>query len=241
MSMNLTDIKALKKAIFRLIEKDEEFRLALAGKLGLAEILRKLREHDEKFNKLLEENHKIWMEIEEIKKEIKKIWEEIVTIKKENMKIWNEIYEIKKEIREIKEEDRRIWKEIRGIKRYMEEMSISLEEEAREQVHWFLRRKYGIEVELDELMLPDLEFDIYGVSGDYCILGEATVRLGIGTIRDFIRKIDEVKRKYPGILRKNNIYVIYCMWTTKDAIDEAKRNGIWLIKIDKELTSPSIP
>jgi len=48
MSTNLTDIKALKKAIFRLIEKDEEHRLALAGKLGFAEILRKLREHDEK-------------------------------------------------------------------------------------------------------------------------------------------------------------------------------------------------
>ena len=48
-----------------------------------------------------------------------------------------DIKALKKEIREIKEENRRIWEEIRGIKRYMEEMSISLEEEAREQYTGF--------------------------------------------------------------------------------------------------------
>ncbi len=56
------DTAAIKKAVFRLLEEDEEFRYAIAAKLGLAEILDELRsirkreeEYDKKFYEILAE------------------------------------------------------------------------------------------------------------------------------------------------------------------------------------------
>ena len=43
----------LKHKILELLRRDEEFRYAVAGLLGLEEILRRLGEHDRKFNEIL--------------------------------------------------------------------------------------------------------------------------------------------------------------------------------------------
>ena len=45
---------SLKKRILKLLEEDEEFRLAVAAKVGLLKILEKLEQHDRKFNEILE-------------------------------------------------------------------------------------------------------------------------------------------------------------------------------------------
>ncbi len=44
-----------RKNFLKLLEEDEEFRYAVAGKIGLLEILEKLREQNKKFNEILEE------------------------------------------------------------------------------------------------------------------------------------------------------------------------------------------
>ena len=43
-----------RKEFLRLLEEDEEFRLAVAAKIGLLEILQKLEQYDRKFNEMLE-------------------------------------------------------------------------------------------------------------------------------------------------------------------------------------------
>jgi len=48
--MELSDLKA---KIFALLREDEEFRYAVAGMLGLDEILRRLEKHDERFEEIL--------------------------------------------------------------------------------------------------------------------------------------------------------------------------------------------
>ena len=50
--------KELKSALLKLLEEDEEFRLAVAAKLGLLEILSELRKLREDFNKHAEESSK---------------------------------------------------------------------------------------------------------------------------------------------------------------------------------------
>ncbi len=119
----------VKKTILKLIEQDKEFRLALAAKLGLLEILKKMEEHDRKFNEILERldrNEKIMLRHEEILLRHEKILlrheekfneilkrldrheeillrhEKILLRHEEEIKrIWEEIAEIKKEIKKI--------------------------------------------------------------------------------------------------------------------------------------------
>ena len=62
-------MQSLKEEILELLEKDREFRLAVASLIGYKEILEKLEEHDRKFNEVierLEELEKSHSEIQEI-------------------------------------------------------------------------------------------------------------------------------------------------------------------------------
>ncbi len=81
---NERDLVAIKKAIFKLLEEDEEFRYAIAAKVGLLEILQRLEQHDQKFNEILERLDRHEEEIKGIKEENKRIWGEI-------HKIWEEL------------------------------------------------------------------------------------------------------------------------------------------------------
>ena len=78
---------SLREKILKLLDTDTEFRYAIAGRLGVLEIL-------ERLEKLTEIQTKIWMEIKDIKEDIKKIWTEIEEIKGEQTKIWTEIGKI---------------------------------------------------------------------------------------------------------------------------------------------------
>ena len=208
----------LKSKILRLLKEDEEFRYAVAGLIGLEEILKRLEKHDRKFNEIitrLNEHDKKFIEIMNRLSEHDKKFNEIIT-----------------EIRDIR-------KELREIRAYMERTSLTLEEEAREVLSSKLR-KIGIDIKLSRLILPDLEINIYGIKDDLCVIGEASIRTGVGIIKSIDEKIEELKRKYPEYLRKRVLKVIYTMWTTEDAIKEAKKRKIWLIRTLEELTTPTI-
>ena len=48
-------MESLREKMLSLLEKDREFRLAVAGMLGLRDIMERLERHDRKFNEILEE------------------------------------------------------------------------------------------------------------------------------------------------------------------------------------------
>jgi len=70
----------LKRQFLKLLEEDEEFRYAVAGRLGVLEVLKRL-------DAIAEEQ-------KNINKRIEKIWEEIE-------KIWNEIKDMKKTLNKV--------------------------------------------------------------------------------------------------------------------------------------------
>jgi hypothetical protein len=180
----------LKEKIIELLEKDREFRYAVAGLIGLDEILKRLDQHDRKFNEIIEE------------------------------------------IRDIR-------KELVGIRSYLDRFSLTLEEEAREVIAGRLR-SMGVDIKLTRLVFPELEIDIYGVVGDLCVVGEASTRIGVGVIRSVDEKLSELTSRYPDYIRGRIIKVIYTMWATEDAICEAKKRNIWLLKATEDLTPPTI-
>ena len=116
-------MEPLKKQFLELLDKDLEFRYAVAGYLGLSEILKRLDNLSEEQIKLREEQTKIWQEIRGLREEQTKIWKEIqglreeqVSLRKEQTKIWEEIRGLREGQLKLMEEHAKIWKEIAGIK-----------------------------------------------------------------------------------------------------------------------------
>ncbi|OYT67467.1 MAG: hypothetical protein B6U65_03220 [Candidatus Wolframiiraptor sp. EX4484-121] len=123
-------LESLKREFLELLEKDVEFRYAVAGYLGLSEVLKRLdtiaeeqRALREEQVRLREEQTKIWREIQGLREEQNKIWREIERFREEQTKIWKEIESFReeqtriwKEIQSLREEQTKIWKEIQGLK-----------------------------------------------------------------------------------------------------------------------------
>ncbi|MGC8636268.1 MAG: hypothetical protein ACP5T5_04495, partial [Thermoprotei archaeon] len=65
----------LKKEIFELLDKDAEFRYAIAGYLGLGDIIKKLDEQSETLKQLLESNNRLWEEVKSLREGQDKLWE----------------------------------------------------------------------------------------------------------------------------------------------------------------------
>jgi len=118
-------MEPLKRQFLELLDKDLEFRYAVAGYLGLSEILKRLDDLSEEQVKLREEQTKIWREISGLRKEQTKIWKEISGLREEQISLREEQTKIWKEIAGFREEQTKIWKEIRGLR----EEQISLREE----------------------------------------------------------------------------------------------------------------
>jgi len=129
-------IADIKKEFLRLLEEDEEFRYAVAAKIGLLEILQKLEEHDRKFNEILAElrEHRKILEqhskrleehdrkfneiIERLDRhemEIKRIWEKL----EEHDRKFNEILaELREHRKKLEEHDRRFDEIIERLDRH---------------------------------------------------------------------------------------------------------------------------
>jgi chromosome segregation ATPase len=229
----------LKEKILDLLERDREFRYAVAGLIGLDEILKRLDQHDRKFNEILAVLKEHTARLNEHDRK----FNEIVARLDEHDKKFNEILsrldEHDRKFNSIIAEIRDIRKELVDVKSYIERLSLTLEEEAWEVITSRLRRM-GVDVKLTRLILPELEINIYGAVDDLCVLGEASTRVGVGVLRSVDEKLTELRRRYPEYLRRKVLKVVYTMWATEDAVEEAKKRSIWLLKALEDLTPPNI-
>jgi len=103
----------LKARILELLKKDVEFRYAVAGLIGLEEVLRRLDRHEEELKK-------IWEEIAKLREDMMKGFErhdkELVALREEQRKIWEEIAKLREDmVKGFERHDREIeklWAEI---------------------------------------------------------------------------------------------------------------------------------
>ncbi|RLG96899.1 hypothetical protein DRO28_04980, partial [Candidatus Bathyarchaeota archaeon] len=84
-------MESLKEEILELLEKDREFRYAVAGYLGLSEIMKKLDVLAEEQVKLREEQTKLWEEVKGLREGQAKVWREIRSLREEQTKLWKEV------------------------------------------------------------------------------------------------------------------------------------------------------
>jgi len=249
---------ALRKEFLELLEKDKEFRYAVAGYLGVLEVLKRLDQIADAQKKLIEGQNKIWAEISKIWDEISKIWREIEKVWKEIESVRGEIKALREEVSKIWEEIRSIWSEVKKLREdfnkmlaeirsinmrlervegTLEKITLSIEDDARVIIEWSLRGR-GIDMRVRELILPDLQMNIYGASDEICIVGEVETRAGVSTLRELERKFEILRSKYPEYLRRRVILVIYTLQPTYELIEEARKKGVWLLRPTVEYVRP---
>ena len=188
----------LKEEILDLLERDKEFRYAVAGYLGISEILKRLDGLEEKMLRL---------------------WEEVGALRKGQEKLW---------------------REVKHIRVTTDRLALSLEEEARSFIAHRLKQELGIDVELDRVFVDSEEIDIFGATGDICIIGEATTRLGPKRVQRLIRRIELIKHRRPELLRKKIIKAIYTYVAVPQALEVAINNKVWVLDWQRNLTPIAI-
>jgi len=220
----------LKKEFLELLDKDLEFRYAVAGYLGLSETMKKLDIIVEEQVKLREEQVKLSEEQVRLREEQKRLAEEQKRLAEEQVRLRSDFNRMLERVEAI---------EVRlgRIERTLEKLTIDLEDEARSFVGHRLR-EMGLSLDLSSLTLPDLEVNIYGVSDDVCVIGEAAVRAGAGLAGELLRNLKRLRRDHPEKLRRRIIPLLYVCLPTFELIEEAKEKGIWLLKATEEFHRP---
>ncbi|ADM28233.1 conserved hypothetical protein [Ignisphaera aggregans DSM 17230] len=87
MSIETAELRA---RLLKLLEEDTEFRYAVAGLIGLGEILRRLERHEEELKKIWEEIARLREDMnrgfERYDQQIAKLWNEIAKLREDMVK-----------------------------------------------------------------------------------------------------------------------------------------------------------
>jgi hypothetical protein len=205
----------LRKEMLDLLERDLEFRYAVAGYLGISEILKRLDSLEENQNKLWEGQNKLW-------EGQNKLWEEVKALREGQNKLWEEVREMRITISR--------------MSATLERLTLTVEEEARSMIKHRIKQDLKVDIELSSIFIDSKEVNIYGATEDLCVIGEATVRLGVNLVYELLDKIELIRSKRPDLLRKRIIKVIYTDYAVPEAVEAARNNNIWVMRWEKDLT-----
>jgi len=167
-----------------------EFRYAIAGYLGISEILKRL---------------------DNIAGEQVKLREEQIKLREEQIRIAEEQVKLREDFNKILLRFEKMENRLIRVERTLEKLTIDVKDEAKSVIKFKLR-EFGISLELTSLALPDLEINVYGASDDICVIGEATVRAGAKLIDELLEKFEKLKTNYPNLLRKKNYICNLCIF-----------------------------
>ncbi len=214
----------LKEEMLKLLETDIEFRYAIAGYIGLSENLKRLDRHEEELIKLREEQMRMN--------------EELKNLRIEQMRMNMESIRLREDFNKMLERINIMDKRLSRVERTLEKLTLDIEDEARTIIEYKFKNA-GIRVKIGSLIIPGvLELNIYGVSDDLCILGEATVRASENIVDELLNKVNILKEKYPQYLRSKVILVIYTSPEMPGLIEKAKKHNIWILKAIEDIYKP---
>jgi hypothetical protein len=136
--------------------------------------------------------------------------------------------------------ERRFDRRLTAIENMLNNLTIGLEYEANHVVQHLLKQR-GIEIRTGVTYFSrKFEFDIYGVSEQLTVIGDAKVKAGPQTVRRLVRKVRRAMDRYPDRFKGKVVTVLYCLRALPDAIKEAESQGIWLVEDMQPRTGLSI-
>ncbi|GBC73382.1 hypothetical protein HRbin04_00781 [archaeon HR04] len=180
------------------------------------------RRHDEEFKR-------VWQSIENLRKDMQ---EGFKRHDEEFKRVWQSIENLRKDMQE---GFKRMDKRLRYIESFMNNISVSIEDEARDMVEYYLKQR-GMTLKVGYLALEDIEVDIYAKNRDYCLIGEAKTRAVKKAILQVDKDIARLCKRHPEYLKEKIVKVVYAIQAMPDAVEEAKRRDIWLVTAKGELT-----
>ncbi|EZQ10009.1 DNA repair protein [Candidatus Acidianus copahuensis] len=225
----------------------------------------KFSENDKKFNALLEEIHKLREDLikEDMRhnQEMEKMRQDFdEKMQKEDMRHNQEMEKMRQDFDEkMQKEDMRhnqemekmrqdfdekmqkfrtdIRKDVKVIKKTLENLSISIEDEAIEFLAYKLRKDYNIDVNVISLNIQKVvEIDIFAELSDSIVVGEVKVRAGIKAIKQLEDSITKLMKVRPELGKKKIIRMIYAKKMTPDLIEECRKRGVYLTNGISDLT-----
>jgi len=231
-----TEFAELKERILRLLEKDREFRYAVAGLIGLDEVLKRLDRHEEQLVK-------IWERLAKIDEEIARLWSEVAKLR-EDMAKGFERHD--RELAALREGQKKTWEEIEKLRRNMSgsfkridrhitalgaRWGLESEESFRKSLRRILEKELGFKVErwkaYDELGVvygypSDVEIDVAVVNGK-TILVEISSHVRASDVYIFKRKAELYREKTGKVPDR---LIIVTPYADEKALEAAVKLGI---------------
>ncbi len=127
----------LKEEIIKLLREDQEFRYAVAGLIGLEEILRRLDRHEQRLTELHEQQIKLWEGQQRLWESQQKLWEGEVKALREGQeklwegqkklwegqeKLWEEVKALREGQEKLWEGQEKLWEEVKALREGQEKL-----------------------------------------------------------------------------------------------------------------------
>jgi hypothetical protein len=218
----LADKDRLKSRILRMLKEDEEFRYAVAGLIGLEEVLKRLDRHED-------EVRRIWQEIEKLREDMNKLREDMM---KGFEKHEERFARIEQELVRLREDMMRGFDLVnRQISALGARWGLMSEQAFREGLRGILEKEFGVKVE--RWVTKDEEGTVYGFSSvieidiavkdGKTLLIEISSRMGLSDVAAFLRKAQLYERK-TGI--KPDRLIMVTPYAEEAAIKAAREVGV---------------
>jgi len=188
----------LKSRILRMLKEDEEFRYAVAGLIGLEEILKRLDRHED-------EVRRIWQEIEKLREDMVKLREDMMKMFEKHeerfARIEQELVRLREDMmRGFELMDKRITRLENLISALGARWGIMAEDAFREGLRGILEKEFGVKVE--RWVTRDEEGLVYGFSS--VIEVDIAIKDGKTMLIEISSSVD--KSKVAAFLRKAQLY-----------------------------------
>ena len=211
-----------KERFLKALEEDWEFRNAVMGLLGIQELLKGMAE-------LRSVQVEILKVLTELVERFNRLEERVGGLEKRMGSLEGRMGKLEEGFSELKER-------VDRLDRTMERITAALEDEANDVVTYYLRQR-GINIETSPIRLDSVyEFDIYGTNGQLTIIGETKTRLSKKMVEEVVARVRNAVSAFPGKFPGRVIIVIYSVRTDPEAVEEARRQGVWLFESLREKT-----
>ena len=254
-------METLKREFLELLDKDVEFRYAVAGFLGLSEIMKRLDAIAEEQANLRKEQIRLREGQTEIWTDLERIWEEIKALREGQNNLWEGQVKLWEEVKSLREGQVKLWEEVKMLRVNYDRMRKYMLSGFRE-----LRATLGVafedhaaaflEVMLEEMGYPDarvgkkilayhdeaVEINLF--CEEPLIVGEATisVKRAEEAEREIRKLLDRVRIVEERYRRKPEMVILSVARATEEAIEVlknlTKEHGVKLVlgkEIEEEL------
>jgi hypothetical protein len=124
-----------------------------------------------------------------------------------------------------------------NIKEQFEQITLGIEEFGRDWVSYLLEhRGYKCTAEREQVD-GAYEIDIYCNAGAITVVGEAKVRVGLNDVRRAVERAEELRRSWSQLISGRLVPVVYTYAASHQAVEAARRLGVWLIESKRELVT----